>query len=66
MEKLKLIQEELSDKDVKIAEIKLDCIKVASKHSFSYADILKQSKELFELIDILKYEDVGQITRQAI
>lgn len=42
-----------TDDEIKIAQMKLECIKVASKHSFSYTDIVKQAKELFELLNLL-------------
>jgi hypothetical protein len=45
-------QKELTDKEIQIAQIKSECVKIASKYSYSFGDIIKQTKELFGLIEI--------------
>lgn len=45
-------KQELTDKEITLAQIKIVCVKTASKHSYSFTDILKQTKELLDLIKL--------------
>lgn len=46
-------KKELTEQEVQLVETKLECLKIASKHSFSFTDMVKQAKELFSLLNLL-------------
>ena len=56
MEKVLPVEEKTpikTETEIQVSLMKLECVKIASKHSYDYNDIKRQSKELMGLIDFL-------------
>jgi len=56
----------LTTEHLSLSALKVECLKIADKHSFSFNQLTDQTKKLFELMGFNEQGAIGQITIQAI